>query len=54
MNNPLVLTLCGSGEMHPQADMVGVINDKLIFTGENHSQMYMETIAKFVQAINFR
>tara|TARA_B100001248_G_C27399576_1_gene468979 strand:+ start:2406 stop:3518 length:1113 start_codon:yes stop_codon:yes gene_type:complete len=54
MNNPLVLTLCGSGEMHPQADMVGVINDKLIFTGENHSwPAYGNNSAKFVQAINF-
>ena len=54
MNNPLVLTLCGSGEMHPKADMVGVINDKLIFTGENHSwPAYGNSNAKFVQATDF-
>ena len=54
MNNPLILTLCGSGEMHPKADMVGIINDKLIFTGENHSwPAYGNSNAKFVQAIDF-
>ncbi len=31
-----VLTLCGTGEMHPQADAVGVINKSLIFQGEGH------------------
>ena len=31
-----VLTLCGTGEMHPQADNVGLLNKKLIFQGEGH------------------
>ena len=31
-NIPSVLTLCGSGEMHQQADNMGLINDKLIFS----------------------
>jgi hypothetical protein len=31
-----VLTLCGTGEMQPQADLVGVINDALTYSGEGH------------------
>ena len=37
LNNPLVLDLCGASEMHPQADLVGIINEKLIFNGDDHS-----------------
>ena len=37
LNNPNVLTLCGSGEMHPQADNVGLINSVLVYPGEGHT-----------------
>jgi hypothetical protein len=54
LNQALVLTLCGSAEMHPQADLVGVINDKLIFTGEGHEwAAYGNSNPKFIQAIDF-
>ena len=54
LNQALVLTLCGSGEMHPQADLVGVINDKLIFTGEGHNWGATGNInSKFIQAVDF-
>jgi para-nitrobenzyl esterase len=53
-NNPLVLDLCGSGEMHPRADDVGLLNDKLIFNGTDHLwAAYGNTNAKFVQALDF-
>jgi dienelactone hydrolase len=53
-NNPLVLDLCGAGEMHPQADNVGLLNDKLIFTGEGHTwAAYGNINSKFVQALDF-
>ena len=54
MNNAAILTLCGSGEMHPQADLVGVLNDKLIFTGEGHGWAgYGNSNTKFTQALDF-
>ena len=54
INNPLVLTLCGAGEMHPQADNVGLLNDKLIFNGTGHDwAAYGNTDSKFIQAVNF-
>lgn len=53
-NNPLVLDLCGSGEMHPRADAVGLLNDKLIFTGEGHLWAASgNSNSKFVQALDF-
>ena len=54
LNSSLVLDLCGSGEMHPQADLVGVINDKLIFNGEGHTWAANgNSNSKFIQAIDF-
>lgn len=54
LNNSLVLTLCGSGEMHPQADLVVINNDKLVFNGEGHLWPASGNInPKFIQAINF-
>ena len=51
---PTVLTLCGTGEMHPQADLVGVLNDKLIFPGEGHTWFVSgNSNPKFIQAIDF-
>ena len=54
MNNPAILTLCGTGEMHPRADNVGVLNDKLIFNGTDHNWgAYGNTNSKFIDAVNF-
>ena len=54
MNNPAILTLCGSGEMHPRADNVGVLNDKLIFNGTDHNwTAFGNTNSKFIDAVNF-
>jgi len=54
LNNPSVLTLCGAGEMHPQADLVGVLNDKLIFPGEGHTWFAAgNSNALFLQALDF-
>ncbi|MBT5749665.1 MAG: hypothetical protein HOI39_00915, partial [Flavobacteriales bacterium] len=53
-NNPLVLDLCGSGEMHPRADNVGLLNDKLVFNGTDHNwAAFGNTNSKFVQAVDF-
>jgi len=54
MNNPAILTLCGSGEMHTRADAVGLLNDKLIFNGTDHLwAAYGNSNPKFVQALDF-
>ena len=54
LGNPSVLTLCGAGEMHPQADLVGVLNDKLIFPGEGHTWFVSgNSNPKFIQAMDF-
>lgn len=54
MNTPSILTLCGAGEMHPKADEVNLVNDKLIFSGEGHDWgAYGNSNNKFSQAVNF-
>ena len=54
LNNPNVLTLCGSGEMHPQADAVGLINDVLVYPGEGHTWFVAgNASSKFTQALEF-
>jgi len=54
MNNQLILTLCGSGEMHPKADNVGVLNDHLSFSGTDHLWAASgNSNTKFVQALDF-
>ena len=54
MNNTLILTLCGSGEMHPKADNVGVLNDHLSFSGTDHLWAASgNSNPKFVQALDF-
>jgi len=51
---PTVLQLCGTSEMHPQANMVNIINDKLIFSGADHDWCSAgNSDPKFVQAMNF-
>ncbi len=54
LNQATVLTLCGSGEMHPQANNVGIYNDHLLFSGEAHSWFVSgHANPKFTEAINF-
>lgn len=54
MNNPLILTLCGSGEMHPRANNVGVQNDHLNFSGTDHIWAASgNSNPKFIQALDF-
>ena len=54
MNNPLILNLCGAGEMHPKADDVNLLNDKLIFNSTDHSWAAAgNNNPKFVQAVDF-
>ena len=54
MNNPLILNLCGAGEMHPKADDVNLLNDKLIFNATDHSWAAAgNNNPKFIQAVDF-
>ena len=54
MNNPLILTLCGAGEIHPIANSKGIINEHLTFNGEDHSwPAYGNNNPKFIQALDF-
>ena len=54
LNNPNILTLCGSGEMHPKADSVGLLNVHLSFNGTDHSWAASgNSNNKFIQAITF-
>ena len=54
MNNPLILTLCGAGEIHPIANSKGIINEHLTFNGEDHSWPgYGNNNPKFIQALDF-
>ena len=49
-----VITVCGPGEMHPQANSVGIINDHLEFTGYDHWWAYDGNInPKFIEAVDF-
>lgn len=51
---PTVLQLCGSGEMHPQANSSALTNDYLVFNGADHSWCGAGvTDQKFIQAIEF-
>ena len=52
--NPAVLTVCGPGEMHPQANSEAIINDELVFTGVDHYwPEYGHLNPNFTQAVNF-
>ena len=52
--NPAVLTVCGPGEMHPQANSEAIINDELVFTGVDHYwPEYGHLNPNFSQAVNF-
>ena len=52
--NPAVMTICGPGEMHPQANSVGIINDELILSGIDHDWPQDGHLnSNFTQAVNF-
>lgn len=54
LNNPLVLNLCGAGEIHPKANNVGILNDVLIFNNTDHTwAAFGNSNPKFIQAIEF-
>ena len=54
LNISTILTLCGSGEMHTQADLVGINNSVLVFPGEGHTWFVAgNASAKFTQALEF-
>ena len=49
-----ILTLCGTAEMHPQADDVGLINNNLVYPGEGHTWFVSgNSNSKFTQAVEF-
>ena len=49
-----ILTLCGTAEMHPQADAVGLINNNLVYPGEGHTWFVTgNSNSKFTQALEF-
>ena len=48
------LTLCGSGEMHPQANTVNIINDHLLLSGSDHDWFSSgNSDIRFVDALEF-
>lgn len=54
LNNPAVVNLCGSAQMHAKADSVGLLNDHLSFAGTDHNWgAFGNANALFTQAINF-
>ena len=49
-----ILTLCGTAEMHPQANAVGLINNDLVYPGEGHTWFVSgNSNSKFTQAVEF-
>ncbi len=49
-----VLTLCGSNEMHIQADNMSLLNDKLVFQGADHDWFQNgNNDNRFIQALDF-
>ena len=49
-----VVSMCGPGEMHPQANLVGIINDELVFDGVDHDWTDNGLLdPNFAQAIDF-
>tara|TARA_B100000902_G_scaffold393441_1_gene447682 strand:+ start:2190 stop:3329 length:1140 start_codon:yes stop_codon:yes gene_type:complete len=54
MGIPTVVELCGSGEMHPQANAVNLINDVLVLPGSEHDWFVNgNTNSLFVDALEF-
>ena len=51
---PTVLDLCGSNEMHNQANNVNILNDLLVFQGADHDWFQSgNNDPRFIQAIDF-
>ena len=54
LGNPSVLTLCGTGEIHPIADNLGITNNALIFPGVGHEWGALGSAEpKYLQAMDF-
>ena len=54
MGIPTVVELCGSGEMHPQANTVNLINDVLVLPGADHDWFSSgNSDPRFVDALEF-
>ncbi len=54
MGFPTIVELCGSGEMHPQANTVNLINDVLVLPGAEHDWFPSgNSDSRFVDAIEF-
>jgi predicted esterase len=51
---PTVLNLCGSSEIHNQANNIGLLNDLLVFDGGDHDWFQSGNAdSRFIQALNF-
>ena len=54
MGFPTIVELCGSGEMHPQANTVNLNNDMLVLPGSEHDWFPSgSSDSRFVDAIEF-
>ena len=54
MGFPTIVDLCGSGEMHPYANTVNLINDVLVLPGSEHDWFPSgNNDSRFVDAIEF-
>ena len=54
LNIPTVFTLCGAAEIHPKANIEGLTNDYLVFSGEGHEWCSLgNSSSLFLQALDF-
>jgi len=54
LNIPTVFTLCGAAEIHPKANIEGLTNDYLVFSGEGHEWCSAgNSSSLFLQALDF-
>ena len=54
LNIPTVFTLCGAAEIHPKANIEGLTNDYLVFSGEGHEWCSAGNSSPlFLQALDF-
>ena len=54
LNIPTVFTLCGAAEIHPKANIEGLTNDYLVFSGEGHEWCIAGNSSPlFLQALDF-
>ncbi len=53
-STPVNLSLCGSGEMHPRAESVNIINDHLLLNGSDHDWFNSGNgDSRFLDALDF-